>query len=78
MHNGASKKPTVQGTVDNLVFDAHYGWQTKNSKEQPMVTLEAQVDCNAYTQIGYKCPVAKKTVVRCISDTGAQCMMNVN
>ena len=79
MHNGASKKPTVQGTVDNLVFDAHSGWQTKNSKEQPMVTLEAQVDCNAYTQIGYKCPVAKKTVVRCISDTGAQsCLMGQN
>ena len=58
--NRASKKPTVGGTVHNLVFNVRSGWQTKNSKEQPMVTLEAQVDCNAYTQNGYKCPVAKK------------------
>lgn len=79
VHNVVPNNPTSRGTIDNLVFDARMGWRSMNSKRHPVVTLVAEIDCKAYDHIGYKRPKARKTVVQCISDTGAQsCLMGLS
>ncbi len=79
LRNSFALKPPAQGSVDNLVYDTRSGWQSRNSKRHPMVTLSAELDSEAYVHIGCTCPVAGRITVPCISDTGAQsCLMGLN
>ena len=79
MHISTGEASREQGPVDNLIFDSHHGWQAKSSKKQPTVTLEAEIDRDAYAHIGHRCPAARKMTVICISDSGAQsCLMGLN
>ena len=61
VHNKSSQS-TKRVAVDNLVFDDDAGWQSKNSKKQPRVTLEVDVDSTAYAKVRYKCPIIRKTM----------------
>ena len=65
-HYKKSDKKTEKALIDNLVFDTKSGWQAKDAKKQPTITLECHIDSNAYAYVRYQCPVGKKAVLGCV------------